>query len=1221
MRRPPGMKARASLAVAATIAVVATAAGTAPSSAAGDKDLAPGVAVSTGTARHAALLAAARRSPATPRTLAGAKLPAGVPSKGRYGFLLELDARPTMAAVNDARTKSAARAAGRDQLARVRTAQSRVIAALPARSSVLYRSHAILSGVAVTTDAANFNRLRALPGVRAVYPIAPKSPSNSYAVPLQGAPAAWAAHGDLGENSTVAVIDTGIDYTHADFGGTGTEAAYDTAHAAEALPADPSLFPSAKIPGGFDLVGDAYDADPTSPTYNPVPAPDVNPLDCNSHGSHVAGTVAGLGENADGSTYTGAYDASTPFDTMRIGPGMAPKAALYAYRVFGCEGSTDVVGAAIDRAADPNSDGDTSDHVDVINLSLGSDFGLPDDADAKAADSASLLGITMVIASGNAGDLYDVGGSPGNAVRPITVAASADASSVVDSLHVTAPAGIAGPYAAQRSVAYDWANDPDLSGDLYQLTDASNLDGCSAYSPADAAGAAGKVVFLEWTDDDTARRCGSVTRGSRAAAAGATGFVFADDREAFAAGITGSDVIPGVIVAKSGGDAIRAELAAAHAVTVGSTTANSTTQLDPAMDDTIADFSSRGVRGAGNVKPDVTAVGASVFSAGNGTGNEGQNDSGTSMATPMVAGVAALVASLHQDWTPEQVKADIMNTAGQDVFTGTSHTGTAFAPNRVGAGRIDVAQALDNDVLAYVSDDPGAVSASFGPLAVSAPTVLTKTIRVQNTGAAAHTFDVGYTARTIVPGAEYTVSPSTVTVAPGASSTVTLTLTLTPSKLTKTIDPTVAAVQGGLPREFVADASGLVTLTSADSPSLRVPVYAAPRPASVMTQASSVTLPGGPVQSALLSLTGQRVNQGSGATAVQSTVAGFALSATSGMAPTCSVTVTSGCVNLASERSADLENIGVTSDAPQVTSLGGDPAVDGLVYFAVNTQKPWLTAATQQEFDIFIDTTGDGSPDVVTFNTRLSDASDVMVAETVDLVTGDVLDAQLINDRFGDTDTALFDSDVLVMPVLTSALGAGSRISYGVASFSPYQSDPIDTVGFNAAGSKVTLGFNPMRPAVAVYGSYDGDASALLYRDSPGTLLKIRKDRASYGLDKAMGALLVHFHNKADGKAQRVLLKTSPSLRLTITPRTGKVGKRETATVVVSNSSGLPATGRIRLVRISPRGTVDTAVLRNGRATLRFESARRRTVTYQATYAGDGNYLAGSSARVKVRFK
>ena len=63
-----------------------------------------------------------------------------------------------------------------------------------------------------------------------VYPIAAKSPSNSYAVPLQNAPQAWKAYGDLGADSTVAIIDTGVDYTHANMGGVGTVADFDDGH-------------------------------------------------------------------------------------------------------------------------------------------------------------------------------------------------------------------------------------------------------------------------------------------------------------------------------------------------------------------------------------------------------------------------------------------------------------------------------------------------------------------------------------------------------------------------------------------------------------------------------------------------------------------------------------------------------------------------------------------------------------------------------------------------------------------------------------------------------------------------------------------------------------------------------------------------------------------------------------------------------------------------------
>ena len=138
------------------------------------------------------------------------------------------------------------------------------------------------------------------------------------------------------------------------------------------------------------------------------------------------------------------------------------------------------------------------------------------------------------------------------------------------------------------------------------------------------------------------------------------------------------------------------------------------------------------------------------------------------MATPMVAGEAALIRSKNTGWNPEQVKADIMNTAGQDLYTGDNHTGLKYGPNRVGAGRIDAKAALDNQVLAYVTDDPGAV------------TRLVRSGRSDrsddpDTRRSSSTTRAGRTRRTTprttrittVPGATYSVSPSQVTVAAG----------------------------------------------------------------------------------------------------------------------------------------------------------------------------------------------------------------------------------------------------------------------------------------------------------------------------------------------------------------------------------------------------------------------------------------------------------------------
>ncbi len=1235
MSRPGRGKARLSLVAAAAVIALMTAmisvssAGAAPR----NSKLAAGIASSSHSLKAAAKAIA-------PRSLRGDRgtRPAGLPTHGRSAFLLKLSTASTHTATVRAHGegKLAVRAAATSQLRTVTSAQNRVIAGLPSGSRVLYRAHAVLAGLAVTTDVNNYRALTRLSGVTAVYPIAAKSLSNSYAVPLQQAPAAWEAYGDLGENSTVAIIDTGVDYTHADFGGVGTVADFDAASAQLGEPVSPGEFPGDKVVGGFDLVGDDYNADPTSPDFNPVPSPDKWPLDCNSHGTHVAGTVAGLGENADGSTYTGAYNTNTPFDTMRIGPGMAPKAQLYAYRVFGCDGSTDVVGEAIDMAADPNGDGDTSDHVDVINMSLGSDYGSPQDGDSIVTNDAAELGITMSVASGNGGDIYDIGGSPGNAPAAIAVAASQDASSVVDSLNVTAPDSIAGSYAAERSVAYDWTSDPDLSGDVVRVAEPGNLDGCQPLDDADAAAVAGHIAFVEWTDDSSTRRCGSAARAANLVAAGATGFIYADDEEAFAAGITGSAVIPGVLVAKSGGDAIRTELLADNTVTIGSTTLNGFTQVDPSLNDTVAGFSSRGINDASNVKPDVTAVGVSVFSAGSGTGNGGLNDSGTSMATPMVAGAAALVHSQHPEWSTEQVKADLMNTADQDLYTGNNHTGDLFAPNRVGSGRIDVKAALDNQVLAYTTDnaadgtDNGTVSASFGPLAVTAggPTTLTKTIKVENTSLAAVSYDVSFADRTTIPGATYSVSPSSVTIDPRSSKTVTLTLTINPNNLPKTIDPTVDRLQGGLPRQYEADASGNVVFSSDTQPELRVPAYAAPRPASTMTQPASFTMPGGAVQTSVLPLTGQQVDQGSGDTLVQSTVAGFELQAQNGLAPACSATVTSGCVSFPDERSADLKYLGATSDALQLEANGQDPLTDGLAYFSITTQGPWRTAASSQEFDIYIDSNGDGEPDSVLFNTRLP-GSDVLVTELVDLASGDVVDAEPLNASFGDTDTAVFNSDTLVMPVAIGALDGvtsdASRISYSVFSFSPYQGDPVDHFGdIDQDGQLVgASSMDVLNPGVSIRGSYDGNASPILFRDTAGSVLSIRRDVSAYAADAGQGALVVHFQNAVGTKAQVVSLnKNAAKVALTLAPSPVAHNHKVKATVTVSGISGINPTGKVVLMRTDgpTKGrNVASGTLANGKVTLTFTPTKPGKFHYVAQYKGDSTYAATDSPKKALK--
>jgi hypothetical protein len=287
------------------------------------------------------------------------------------------------------------------------------------------------------------------------------------------------------------------------------------------------------------------------------------------------------------------------------------------------------------------------------------------------------------------------------------------------------------------------------------------------------------------------------------------------------------------------------------------------------------------------------------------------------------------------------------------------------------------------------------------------------------------------------------------------------------------------------------------------------------------------------VQTALLTLSGQGVSQGSGVTKVQSLVAGFELQARSGALPNCGGAVTSGCIHAPDEQAADLKYVGTTSDAPLLQSIGQNPLTCnttscGLEYFAITTQGPWHTAALQNVYEIFIDSTGDGVPDAVLFNTRVPN-TDIFVSVLEDANTNAVLDVEPIDARLGDTDAAIFESDTLVMPVALAALpgvsATHSRIQYGVVTFGNFANGPVDSAGVHISGNNVsfdgTLTTDVLNPGVAVFGSFDGSGSPLLYLDSPGSL-NVRRDAAAYAADHGEGALIVHFQNAVGNKAQVV---------------------------------------------------------------------------------------------------
>lgn len=289
---------------------------------------------------------------------------------------------------------------------------------------VLYRTQRVYNGIAVLATAGQVATLAALPDVQAVHPIVAKTPDTATSVPFLGAPALWQGlAGALpvrGEGVRIAVIDTGVDYLHADLGGPAVGYAQNDVTRI----GDVSGFPNVKVVAGYDFVGDTYNAAVGSPTYNPIPAPDPDPMDCYGHGAHVAGIAAGYGVTTAQQPYAGPWDATTDFSNFRIGPGVAPLAEIVALKVFGCSGASDIVDAAIEWAVDPNGDGDFSDHVDVINMSLGSPLGELDDTTTLAANHAAAIGVIVVASAGNSYDYRFVVGSPSNADRVVSVAAS-----------------------------------------------------------------------------------------------------------------------------------------------------------------------------------------------------------------------------------------------------------------------------------------------------------------------------------------------------------------------------------------------------------------------------------------------------------------------------------------------------------------------------------------------------------------------------------------------------------------------------------------------------------------------------------------------------------------------------------------------------------------------------------------------------------------------------
>lgn len=629
-------------------------------------------------------------------------------------------------------------AAQRAQARLVRAQQDALRSAL---SDVIVeeRSNLVVAanGMRVMVRAGDIPAIRAAEGVENVAMVAKYRPTLETSVPHIGRDPVRAA-GYTGDGVSIAIIDTGVDYTHAAFGGPGTTEAYEAN--------DPGTisdggFPTAKVVDGYDFAGPTYDA--STPGLD-TPSPDSDPLDVNGHGTHVASTAAGL-------------DPAGPLEE-----GMAEDAVIYAYKVFGdVAGSTDLVSDAIERALDPNNDGDIADAVDIINMSLGSPFGHPDDPSAIAAQNAVEAGVVVVASAGNEGPAPYVTGSPAVSDGVISVAASIDGGATVLAMSVNSPASIAGSYEAQ---AGDFGPlSPDTTGDLIV---AAPLDACNPVQDM-----TGQIAFIQRGG------CDFTTKVRNAENAGAIGALVFNNAEGPPIGMAHNDtdpkpVIPAMMIGLTDGETIHP---VALAETVEVTLTDDVTIAKPELSDNMADFTSQGP-GFGNVfKPDLSAPGFSIGAADVGSGDGLALLSGTSMAAPHIAGAAALLLDADESLSPMQVKALLMNSA-----TPAMVEGPAFAPGAVPIARQGTGVAhVDTAVLdlgGYAT--PGGVVFRLNPTEATSDTA---TIDVNRLSGDA-TYDVDLMPNQELPGVTWDVSADTVVISGGTGS-VDVTVTVDPDAM------------------------------------------------------------------------------------------------------------------------------------------------------------------------------------------------------------------------------------------------------------------------------------------------------------------------------------------------------------------------------------------------------------------------------------------------------
>ena len=622
----------------------------------------------------------------------------------------------------------------------------------------------VFNGVSVdvgSMDRAEARRqLSQMAGVKAVYLDQPYYTQLYTSTALINAPLLWnnptiGGQQNAGAGVKVASIDGGVHKDAPMMDGTGY------------------TYPPGYGPNGLGLTANNNGKIIVSRAYfrpwDPPAPGDENPwpgVNGTSHGMHTSSIAAG-GLVTD-VTYLG----------LEIGPmsGVAPKAYVMSYRVFyasvnGDESFYTTEGLA--ALEDMVMDG-----ADVVNNSWGAGpvgGGGEFDPLDQALINATQAGVFVSMAAGNDGPGPSTNNHPSDAY--INVAASSTSGTlatgklalIVDPNLQNMPfagANFGPAIPPVQLIDYDY-----LPG---SVVDPTNVEGCN---PWPAGAFTGKAALIQRGTCNFSIKVLNAQNGGAEFVIIYNHAVGGDDIFVMGVGDGANQVtISSIFISLNNGTALVNHYTATPAT--AKVRVNTIAFQQGSQPDNIIGFSSRGP-GVGNVlKPDITAPGVNILAQGYTPNVAGEashlgygQESGTSMASPHVAGAAALVLQVHPTWSPAAVKSALMSTSKYlDIYIQDGVT--PAQPLDMGAGRLDLAKAVDPGVLLSPP------SLSFG--LVPDGTQKTISVTVTSVAEAAETYNLstlftgnGFTATTALPG--FAVNPTSLTLAPGESKVVNIT--------------------------------------------------------------------------------------------------------------------------------------------------------------------------------------------------------------------------------------------------------------------------------------------------------------------------------------------------------------------------------------------------------------------------------------------------------------